>query len=128
VVLELVNDDGDVAEAVRRRVRSYAALLASGVPVPRLLDHDVARGYLVKEYLAGANVGETLSHNRLGSGVVDQFGALTRLVKQNGLSIDWSPSNFLVVNGALHYTQYEACLPRPERRAERRAMATPPAA
>lgn len=116
LVLELVDekgqlDDRAVADEVRRRVRAYAALLASGVPVPRLLDHDVSRGYLVKEYLAGANVGETLTRDRLGSGVVDQFGALTRLVKRHGLTIDWSPANFLVVNGALHYTPYEASVP-----------------
>lgn len=125
VVLELVDQDGDVAGEVRRRVRSYAALLATGVPVPRLLDHDVVRGYLVKEYLAGANVAETLARSRLGSGVVDQFGALTHLVKQQGLTIDWSPSNFIVVNGALHYTQYDAAMLRQDRRSERRAMASP---
>jgi TP53 regulating kinase and related kinases len=133
VVLEFVDedsrlDDQEVADEVRRRVRAYAALLAAGVPVPRLLDHDVSRGYLVKEYLAGNNVGDTLTRDRLGSGVVDQFGALTRLVKQQGLTIDWSPSNFIVVNGALHYTPYEATLLRQERTQERRAAATSSAA
>lgn len=133
VVLELVDEKGRldhraVADEVRRRVRAYAALLTSGVPVPRLLDHDVSRGYLVKEHLAGANVGETLARGRLGSGVVDQFGALTRLVKQQGLTIDWSPANFTVVNGALHYTPYEASLPRQEARTDRQVMTAPPAA
>ncbi len=132
VVLELVDekgrlDDRAVADEVRRRVQAYAVLLTSGVPVPRLLDHDVSRGYLVKEYLAGANVGETLARDRLGSGVVDQFGALTRLVKQRGLTIDWSPGNFLVVNGALHYTPYEASQWRQASRTERRTMAAPTA-
>ncbi len=129
LVLELVDEEGwlddrAVAEEVRRRVRAYAALVAGGVPVPRLLDHDVSRGYLVKEYLAGSNVGEILSQGRLGSGVVDQFGALTRLVRRHDLSIDWSPANFLVVNGGLHYTAYEAGLGQ----SRRRAAASPPAA
>jgi hypothetical protein len=128
LVLELVDQDARpgsryVAAKVRRRVKAYAALSASGVPVPRLLDHDVSRGYLVKEYLVGANVGETLTRGRLGNGVVDQFGALMQLLKQHGLTIDWSPANFLVVNGALHYTAYEAIPQRPDARAERQAMA-----
>ena len=108
VVLEMVDD----ADAVRRRVRAYAQLLACGVPVPRLLDHDPRRGYLVKEYLPGANVGEVLAHGRLGSGVVDQFGDLTRRLRRFGLSLDWSPGNFVVSNGALHYVAYQA-EPRP---------------
>jgi hypothetical protein len=81
------------------------------------------RGYVVKEYLVGANVGETLTRGRLGNGVVDQFGALTQLLKQHGLFIDWSPANFLVVNGALHYTAYEASPQRPDACAERQAIA-----
>lgn len=124
LVLEMV----DNADEVRRRVRAYANLSVSGVPVPRLLDHDVKRGYLVKEYLAGPNVGEILARGRLGDGVVDQFGALTRLLRRQGITIDWSPSNFVVENGALHYTAYEASAQRPEARGARHATAPPPAA
>jgi hypothetical protein len=132
LVLELVDEPGrfdarEVAREVRKRVRAYAALSTSGVPVPRLLDHDVARGYLVKEYLVGSNVGETLARGRLGSGVVDQFGALSRLLKRQGLAIDWSPANFIVVNGALHYMAYDAA-PRREEPRDGRMAAPPPAA
>lgn len=88
-------------------LRDYQRLAALGVPLPKLLDVDREEELLLKELLPG----ETIYRLALRDGVEPwhwkQVRALSHLLREAGLNIDWFPTNFMCRDGLLYYVDYE---------------------
>lgn len=85
----------------------YARLLAAGIRMPRLLDVDVERECLLKEYIEGSTVAAHLLSGTMRPAYRAQIEAMCQKLYPLGLNIDYFPTNFVVRGGLLYYVDYE---------------------
>ena len=85
----------------------YEKLLAAGIPIPRLLEVDVAQERILKEYICGPTVMELTQKGLLQEEHFRQGQQMAQLAKAAGLNIDYYPTNFVLQEGKLFYIDYE---------------------
>ena len=88
-------------------LRDYATLSALGLPLPRLLEVDSANERLIKEYIDGPTVCQLVEQDAVEEDHFRQMEDMCRLLYENGLNIDYFPTNFVVQQGKLYYIDYE---------------------
>lgn len=88
-------------------LRDYARLRQVGIPLPELYEVDEAGERLLKEYIDGETVYETVKRGPLAQTYWDQIKAMCAKLYPAGLNIDYFPTNFVLQNGVLYYIDYE---------------------
>jgi hypothetical protein len=88
-------------------LRDYARLLEVGIPMPRLLDVDHGQERILKEYVDGPTVYQLVLCDAMDPAYFAQIREICSLLYENGLNIDYFPTNFVVENGKLRYIDYE---------------------
>lgn len=88
-------------------LRDYARLAALQIPMPRLLAVDEKQERLLKEYIPGPTVQQLGRQGGIEPWHLEQVQAMSRRLMQEGLNIDYYPSNFIPHNGTLYYVDYE---------------------
>ena len=84
-----------------------ARLREVGIPLPELYEVDEAGERLLKEYIDGETVYETVKRGPLAQTYWDQIKAMCARLYPAGLNIDYFPTNFVLQNGVLYYIDYE---------------------
>lgn len=87
--------------------RDYERLTAAGVPVPRLLAVDEPGERILKEYIDGPTAAQLVERSALPEACLVQVRELSEHLRQQGMNIDWYPTNFVLQNGKLYYVDYE---------------------
>lgn len=95
---------GDKLES---ELRDYARLLELGILMPRLLSTDHHAERLLKEYIDGPTIAELVQQNAVKAEYIAQLRAMCDILYQNGLNIDYYPTNFVVQDEVLYYIDYE---------------------
>lgn len=95
---------GNKLEAERR---DYGRLLAAGIRVPEMLEVDVKKERILKEYIRGETIFELLKRQACVAAYLPQVREMASMAKAAGLNIDYFPTNFVVRDGVLYYIDYE---------------------
>lgn len=85
----------------------YARLLEIGVPMPKLLDTDMAQERILKEFIDGETIFDLVRQERVEERYLAQMRALCRKLYAAGTNIDYFPTNFIPRDGKLFYVDYE---------------------
>lgn len=88
----------------------YARLQAAGIPVPQMLDADMANECIVKEYIDGPTIFDLVRAGAMQEDYLRQGWAMAEQAQAAGLNIDYFPTNFVVQDGRLYYVDYECNL------------------
>ena len=88
-------------------LRDYQTLSALGLPLPLLLDVDTQNERLLKEFIDGPTLCELVEQDEMQEDYFCQMEAMCRILYENGLNIDYFPTNFVVQQGKLYYIDYE---------------------
>lgn len=88
-------------------LNDYKRLCAIGIPVPRLIDVNVEREIILKEYVEGSTVFELVKSDCLTDEYWIAIRQIASICMQNGLNIDYFPTNFIMQNHTLYYVDYE---------------------
>ena len=88
-------------------LNDYRRLSALGIPMPRLIDSDLTRERILKEYIDGPTVYELVKQNAMKDCLMRQITELCRTLYDAGLNIDYFPTNFVVRDELLYYVDYE---------------------
>lgn len=112
VVLKVMHDEpcpyyhfsGNRAEP---EINAYQVLTEVGIAVPQLLSYDIAKEYLIKEYIAGPTAAELIACERPADALIAQLFDMARRLKKRNLNIDYFPTNFVINNETLYYIDYE---------------------
>lgn len=91
---------------VALEVSAYQFLKELDIPMPMLLDYDLERKYLVREYIDGVLASELIAGGR-AEDVIAQLYAMARTAQDAGINLDYFPANFVASNGKLFYIDYE---------------------
>ena len=88
-------------------LRDYETLSALRLPLPRLLDVDAANERLLKEFMDGPTICQLVEQEQMQEDYFRQMESMCRILYENGLNIDYFPTNFVVQQGKLYYVDYE---------------------
>ncbi len=94
-------------DKLQSELNDYRRLAEVGIPMPRLLDVDVERERILKEYIEGDTIYELVRRDGMKPDYLDQVRAMCGVLYPAGLNIDYFPTNFVVSGGKLLYIDYE---------------------
>ncbi len=77
------------------------------IKVPQLVDYNLEVEYLIKEYIDGPTAAELIADDSLPEKYIEQAFEMFKLVKDEGINIDYFPTNFVIENEELVYVDYE---------------------
>ena len=91
----------------------YQRLLLTGIRIPRMLEIDMERERVVKEYIDGPTAAELAQAGAITDVHLAQVREMAQKAMAAGLNIDYYPTNFILQDGLLYYIDYE-CNPYEE--------------
>lgn len=75
--------------------------------MPELLDVDVARERVLKEYIEGDTIYDLVLRDEMRPEYLEQVSAMCALLYPSHTNIDYFPTNFVVRDGLLYYIDFE---------------------
>ena len=94
-------------DKVASEMRDYQRLRDIGIPMPKMLDVDVERERILKEYIQGDTVDRLVLEDRMEDVYYRQVRAMCRKLYAANTNIDYYPTNFVVQDGVLYYIDFE---------------------
>lgn len=95
---------GNKIEAERH---DYERLSKIEVKMPKLFLIDDEQEIIVKEYIEGKTINELIMEDQFKEEYYQQVLDLQAKCRENGLNLDWYPTNFIVKDDLLYYVDYE---------------------
>ena len=88
-------------------INDYNRLINIGIRMPKLIDIDKDKEIIIKEYIDGLTIFEQIEKGIDITKYCDQIIEMASICKNNGINIDYYPTNFISMNGMLYYIDYE---------------------
>lgn len=92
---------------IESEIRDYGRLKSVGIRMPELIEVDVRRERILKEYIEGETIFDLVRSDDMKSEYVYQIREMCRVLYEAHLNIDYFPTNFIVQNEELYYIDYE---------------------
>ena len=92
---------------IEAELRDYDRLRRIGIPMPILIDVDVERERIVKEYIEGPTVFDMVLNDCLPPDCIEQVKRMCASLYPANTNIDYFPTNFVLQDGVLYYIDYE---------------------
>lgn len=87
--------------------RDYRRLREIGIPMPEMLEVDIEKERILKEYIKGDTIYEKVLKNEMEDDYFVQMKDMCRVLYASNTNIDYFPTNFVVQEGKLYYIDYE---------------------
>ncbi len=85
----------------------YQRLKKAQIRVPNMIDIDMEKEILLKEYIEGMTIDQLILHDQMKKSYLDQVREMAKQAKENHLNLDYFPTNFVVHNDLVYYIDYE---------------------
>lgn len=92
---------------IESEINDYKRLSAVNLSMPKMLDVDVQRETIQKEYIEGDTVYDLVAKDALPEECISQVKQMCKNLYPANINIDYFPSNFILNNGTLYYIDYE---------------------
>ncbi len=92
---------------IEAELNDYKRLLALGIPLPLMIEVDISKERILKEFIDGLTADELIKRNNLPNYCIEQVEEMCKLLYAENLNIDYYPTNFVLQNGKLFYIDYE---------------------
>ena len=92
---------------IEAEYNDYKRLLNCGIRIPKMIDIDMDKEIIIKEYIDGDTIFNMIKEDINIDIYIKQVKDMAELSYNNGLNIDYFPTNFVVQNGLLYYIDYE---------------------
>lgn len=96
-------------DKLQSELRDYRRLRDVGMPLPQLIDCDVANERILKQFVDGPTVFDLVREGcqTQVDRLILQMKELCKILYSAGLNVDYFPTNFVVDGGKLIYVDYE---------------------
>ena len=95
---------GNKIEAERH---DYERLRRAGIRIPKMVAIDSENERVLKEYIEGDTVFDIIRDGLSAERYLPQIRQMAASARENGLNIDYFPTNFVVRDGLIWYVDYE---------------------
>ncbi len=92
---------------IEAEISDYHRLSKIGIRIPKLLDVDMKRERILKEYISGETIFELVLHDQMHPKYLEQVREMCTMLYAADTNIDYFPTNFIVKNGVLFYIDFE---------------------
>ena len=92
---------------IEAEINDYNRLKAIGIKIPVMVDVDVEKERILKEFIDGDTIYELILQNKMKSDYIDQLHHMCTLLYAAHTNIDYFPTNFVVQHGEIYYIDYE---------------------
>ena len=94
-------------DKIRSEQTDYVRLTDAGIRIPRMLDLDIPRERIVKEYIEGPTIFQLVKDGCSVEEYLPQAEEMAEQAMAAGLNIDYFPTNFVIRDGVMYYVDYE---------------------
>ena len=92
---------------IEAEIHDYGRIRQTGIRMPKLLEVDVSKERILKEYIDGPTVYDLVKNGAMEDRYIEQVREMAARAQSFGLNIDYFPTNFVVRDGALFYIDFE---------------------
>ena len=92
---------------IESEINDYRKLMQIGIRMPAMLDVDLQKECILKEYIEGDTVYDLIIKGQMQEEYLEQVREMCRKVYGAGINIDYFPTNFVVRDGMLYYIDFE---------------------
>lgn len=92
---------------IEAEINDYNRLKKIGVRMPALIDVDIEKERILKEYIEGCTIYELVLQDRMLPSYVEQLQRMCVSLYAANTNIDYFPTNFVVQGGELFYIDFE---------------------
>lgn len=92
---------------IESEINDYHKLKRIGIKMPVMIEVDVDKERIVKEYIEGSTIYDLVLQDKMKLDYLDQVKEMCRLLYAADTNIDYFPTNFVVQNGELYYIDFE---------------------
>jgi len=94
-------------DKLQSEINDYNKLKSIGIRMPVLLDVDIEKERILKEYIKGNTIYDLVKEGVEVSEYLEQVRNMCALLYEKNTNIDYFPTNFVVQNNTLFYIDYE---------------------
>lgn len=88
-------------------MRDYQKLDSLSIRMPKMLDADMEKERILKEYIKGDTIYGFVLHDRMDVSFIGQMHKMCEVLYAAHINIDYFPTNFIVRDGKIYYVDYE---------------------
>ena len=92
---------------IEAEVNDYDRLKNIGIPIPEMIDADMANERILKEYIDGDTIYDKVRNDEMKQEYLEQVREMCSLLYAANTNIDYFPTNFVVQNEKLYYIDFE---------------------
>lgn len=94
-------------DKLQSEINDYNKLKSIGIRMPALLDVDIEKERILKEYIKGNTIYDLVKEGVEVSEYLEQVRSMCALLYEKNTNIDYFPTNFVVQDHTLFYIDYE---------------------
>ncbi len=92
---------------IEAEINDYTRLKEIGIKIPAMIDVDIKNERILKEYIEGNTIYESVLQDRMKSSYLDQLHSMCVLLYAAHTNIDYFPTNFVVQDDEVYYIDFE---------------------
>ncbi|MEE1056951.1 MAG: tRNA adenosine(34) deaminase TadA [Acutalibacteraceae bacterium] len=92
---------------IEAEIRDYEKLKNIGITMPLMLEVDIEKECILKEYIEGETIYNMVLQDKMKESYFEQIKGMCKLLYANNTNIDYFPTNFIVQNEKLFYIDFE---------------------
>lgn len=86
---------------------AYKILKQAGIPLPELIEADINRNFILKEYIEGEVATKIIAAGSITENIIKQLFEISSKAENNLINLDYFPANFVINDETLYYIDYE---------------------
>lgn len=92
---------------IESEINDYKRLRDIGIRMPEMLDVDISRERILKEFINGETIFDLVLKDEMKQEYIEQIKEMCKCLYIFNTNIDYFPTNFVVQDGLIYYIDYE---------------------
>ena len=92
---------------IEAEINDYKRLKNIGIAMPEMLDVDMEKERILKEYIEGETIYSLVLQDKMCPEYIEQMEKMCTLLYAANTNIDYFPTNFVVQDGIMYYIDFE---------------------
>lgn len=94
-------------DKIQSEIRDYKRLKSIGIKIPQMLEVDIDKECIIKEYIDGDTIFDLVKNDQMQDRYIELVKEMCDLLYPENTNIDYFPTNFIPQNGCLYYIDFE---------------------
>lgn len=96
-------------DKIQSELNDYNTLFNIGIRIPKMIDYDLNKEIIVKEYIKGDVISDLIKEKKDISKYINQLREFLPILYNSNINIDYYPTNFVVnsIDDLIYYIDYE---------------------